>query len=96
MTKMLSTFFLSELTREEGGQGFDSSVLHTNGSGRLRMEVASDVSAWLVAITTTLARVIAFVSSQNHSKTKFGRVEGGGSVAIRKSHWCQKCCLCYQ
>ena len=45
MTKMLSTFFLSELTREEGGQGFDSSVLHTNGSGRLRMEVASDASA---------------------------------------------------
>lgn len=45
MTKMLSTFFLSELTREEGGQGFDSSVLYTNGSGQWRMEVASDASA---------------------------------------------------
>ena len=89
-------FFLLHFIREECGQGFDSSVLHTNGSGQWRMEVASDASAWLVAITTTLLRVITFVSTQNHSKTKFGRVEGGGSVAIRKSHWCRKCCLCYQ
>lgn len=40
------------------------------------MEVASDASAWLVAITTTLVRVIAFVSSQPRPKTKFGRVGG--------------------
>lgn len=40
MTKMLSTFFLLQFTREEGGQGFDSSVLHTNGSGQWHMEVA--------------------------------------------------------
>ena len=82
MTKMLSTFFLSEFTREEGGQGSVSSVLHTNGSGRLRMEVASDASAWLVAITTTLVRVIAFVSSQHRSEAKFTRVGGGERKAV--------------
>ena len=38
-------FFLSEFTREEGGQGSDLSVLHTNASGQWRMEVASDASA---------------------------------------------------
>ena len=38
------------------------------------MEVASDASAWLVAITTTLLRVIAFVSTQPRSKTEFARV----------------------
>ena len=60
MTKMLSTFFLSEFTREEGGQGSDSSVLHTIVSGQWRMEVASAASAWLVVITTTLLRVNCF------------------------------------
>lgn len=79
-------FFLSEFILEEGGQGSDSSVLYTNGSGQWRMEVASDASACLVAITTTLVRVIAFVSSQHRLKTKFERVERGRSVAIRKSH----------
>ena len=49
-------FFLSEFTREEGGQSSDSSVLHTNGSGQSRMEVASDASACLVALAFTLAR----------------------------------------
>ena len=41
------------------------------------MEVASDASAWTVAITITLVRVIAFVSSQHRPKTKFERVGGG-------------------
>lgn len=48
------------------------------------MEVASDASPWPVAITTTLVRVIAFVSSQHRSKTKFGRVERG--VGGRRRH----------
>ena len=52
----IHNFFLSEFTRGEGGQGSDSSVLHTNRSGAWRMEVASDASAWLVVITTTLVR----------------------------------------
>ena len=42
------------------------------------MEVASAASAWTVAITITLVRVIAFVSSQHRLKTKFERVERGG------------------
>ena len=47
------------------------------------MEVASDASPWPVAITTTLVRVIAFVSSQHRSETKFGRVGGGrGVIAV--------------
>ena len=66
-----------QFTREEGGQSSDSSVLHTNGSGRSRIEVASAASAWLVAISTTLVRVIAFVSSQHRSEAKFARVGGG-------------------
>ena len=76
-------FFLSEFIREEGGQGSDSSVLYTNRSGQSRMEVAWDASAWLVAITITLVRVIAFVSSQHRSETKFGRV---GGVGGRRRH----------
>lgn len=46
------------------------------------MEVASDASAWLVAITTTLVRVIAFASTQNRSKTEFARVGGGERKAV--------------
>ena len=91
-------FFLSEFTREEGGQSSDSSVLHTNGSGQSRMEVASDASAWPVAHLITLVRVIILADSLRRSEAKFGRERGawGSGETIRKSHWCGKCCLCYQ
>ena len=90
-------FFFLWFTREEGGQGSVSSVLHTNRSGQSRMEVAWDASAWLVAITITLVRVIAFVSSQHRSETKFGSVGGGVSGHVNcYAHWSWKCCLCYQ
>ena len=46
------------------------------------MEVASDASPWPVAITTTLVRVIAFVSSQHRSEAKFTRVGGGERKAV--------------
>ena len=42
------------------------------------MEVASDVSAWLVAITITLVREIIPARAQRRSETKFARVGGVG------------------
>ena len=78
MTKMLSTFFLSEFTREEGGQGSVSSVLHTNRSGRLRMEVASDASAWPVAITITLVREVYQLAPNDAQKRNLRVWEGEG------------------
>ena len=49
------------------------------------MEVASDASAWLVAITTTLLRVITFVSSQHRLEAKFERVGGVAIVRFRNA-----------